>query len=207
MSVDTRKVAEAWRTSLPPQTVENPFIPSFTFTAGTDAKDKPTPRAITERLARMRQMAKSAGGNAVNFVIKKDTSGNGSTPSTPSKARNGAGAGKSTASTPGSAKRRKMEAANAASDDNDDEIMKTPSKTPRVKEASPVEAKAIKLELEELGNMQDTPTKRSRKSSVLSAGMVHYFADDEETERENSASEVLPEESGVKKEDVNMSFA
>lgn len=159
----------------------NPLILISTCIAGTEPKDKPTPRAITERLVRMRQMAKSPGGNAGNFAIKKSASGNGSVPSTPGKAaRNGASVSKSTTSTSGSTKRKNMEPANAAND----EIMKMPSKTPRVnKEASPVESKAIKLELEELGGVQDTPTKRSRKSSVLPAGVVNYSVDDEETER------------------------
>lgn len=188
--------------------MSNPLILISTCIAGTEPKDKPTPRAITERLVRMRQMAKSAGGNAGNFAIKKGASGNGSAPSTPSKAaRNGSSVSKSTTSTSGSTKRKNMEPANAANDENDDEIMKTPSKTPRVnKEASPVESKAIKLELEELGDVQDTPTKRSHKSSVLPAGVVNYSADDEETERESSTSEFLPEESSVK-EDADMSFA
>jgi hypothetical protein len=51
----------------------------------------------------------------------------------------------------------------------------------------------------------NTPTKRSRKASVLPTGMVSYEGDDQgEDDPESSASEFLPDEAGVKMEDMHM---
>ncbi|KAL3476807.1 hypothetical protein BJX99DRAFT_258141 [Aspergillus californicus] len=64
LQVDVKKVAEAW----------------------PNDKEKPTPRAITERLVRMRALARNNSGNASHFSIGKGLgSGDSSTVSTPQK--------------------------------------------------------------------------------------------------------------------------
>ena len=157
----------------------------------------------------MRQMAKAAGGSAGSFAIKNGPSN----PATPTKPRKG------TASTPASkassSKRKKAEVdrdeTRGVNWEEDDEMAEaeTPSKAPKVKHE---DVKGIKLELAELGGVEDIPTKRSRKASRLPSGMVDYSDGEDETEREDSASEYVPEETAqggmVKPEDVeDSSFA
>ena len=138
----------------------------------------------------MRQMAKAAGGSAGSFAIKKGPSN----PSTPTKPR------KQTASTPASkassSKRKigeKDENGGVNGEEEDEEMpqAETPSKAPKVKQE---DVKDIKLELAELGGVEDIPTKRSRKPSRLPTGMVDYSDGEDETERESSASEYVPED-------------
>ncbi|ODM15304.1 hypothetical protein SI65_09245 [Aspergillus cristatus] len=180
LSVNTKKVAEAW--------------------PATDAKDKPTPRAITERLVRMRQTARASSGNAGGFAIK-------SAPATPKKPRN------NTTSTPASGKTKAPDSNKRAhsqkadvdngTEDEDMADAETPTKPSKSVKMEP-EAKAIKLELAELdGVYVPVPAKRVRKSSALPLGMVEYDGDkweEDETVYESSASEFVPED-GVKRQD------
>lgn len=150
----------------------------------------------------MRQMAKAAGGTAGSFAIKKGPSN----PVTPSKPRRGVSS--TPASKASSSKRKIVERDESGAGDGEekDEEMpeaETPSKAPKVKHE---DVKGIKLELAELGGVGDIPTKRSRKASRLHTGMVDYSDGEDETERESSASEYVPEEflrdEVVKKEDA-----
>ena len=170
------------------------------YTAAQDQRDKPTPRAISERLVKMRHMVKATGGG---FTIQRS-------PSTPNKQRGKA----ETASTPGSkstvtpsSKRKHGKSTTGGLEDDSDEgggvSVDSPSMPPKVKnEPLPTpDMKAIKLELAELGDLECTPTKRARRTSSRPAGMVPFNDYDNESERESSASEFLPEEF-IKSEDV-----
>lgn len=57
---------------------------------------------------------------------------------------------------------------------------------------------ALKREVDELGHLEDTPTKRSRRASARPLDMVSYEDGDEGGDEDSSASEFLPD--GVKKE-------
>lgn len=71
----------------------------------------------------------------------------------------------------------------------------TPTK-PKVKKVPSPALSSIKLELAKLGGIEDKHSKRSRKSSRFPVGMVdNYGLDDDQTERESSASEYVPDES------------
>lgn len=57
---------------------------------------------------------------------------------------------------------------------------------------------ALKREVDELGDHESTPTKRSRRASSRPQSMLSYEDGEEDSEWESSASEFLPDE--VKKE-------
>lgn len=150
----------------------------------------------------MRQMAKAAGGSAGSFAIKKGPSN----PSTPTKASKG------TVSTPASkassSKRKTVDrdengGVNGEEEDEEMPQAETPSKAPKIKHE---DVKGIKLELAELGGVENIPAKRSRRASRLHTGMIDYSDAEDETDRESSASEYVPEEflreEVVKKEDA-----
>ncbi|RHZ65664.1 uncharacterized protein CDV56_107630 [Aspergillus thermomutatus] len=207
LSVDTNKVASAW--------------------PGTDENEKPTPRAIRERLVKMRQIVKAFGSDG--FSIGGKT---GSETSTPKKAKKTA----TPVKTPSSTKRKRGGKVGAIADVNEnanplkneenvispvkmemgeDEI-ETPTKKKPLQPTlsgnqAQVQSGFVKTEISDesaFGNLS-TPTKRSRKASVLPAGMVSYEDDEQgEDDPESSASELLPDEAGVKTEDMDMmSFA
>ncbi|KAH1272292.1 hypothetical protein KXW98_003903 [Aspergillus fumigatus] len=199
LSVDTNKVAAAW--------------------PGTDDNDKPTPRAIRERLVKMRQIVKASGSGG--FTI------GGSDTSTPKKAKKTA----TPVETPGS-KRKRSGKAGTSADDNEnitplkneenatslvkmeaaeDEIDTPTKKKPLHPTLSgnqvQVQSGFVKTEEsdEAVFGILTTPTKRSRKASVLPAGMVNYEDDEQgEDDPESSASEFLPDEACVKMEDMDM---
>ncbi|GFF35295.1 hypothetical protein IFM61606_02852 [Aspergillus udagawae] len=202
LSVDTNKVASAW--------------------PGADENEKPTPRAIRERLVKMRQIVKASGSDG--FTIGSKT---GSETSTPKKAKKTA----TPVKTPGS-KRKRGGKAGAFADANEntnplkneenaispvkmevgeDEIDTPTKKKPLHPTLSGNQAQAqsgfVKIERsdEPVFGILNTPTKRSRKASVLPNGMVSYEGDDQgEDDPESSASEFLPDEAGVKMEDMDM---
>ncbi|GAQ11554.1 hypothetical protein ALT_8875 [Aspergillus lentulus] len=199
LSVDTNKVASAW--------------------PGTDDNEKPTPRAIRERLVKMRQIVKASGSDG--FTI------GGSETSTPKKAKKTA----TPIKTPGSKRKRggkagtiadanenatslkneenaispvKME---TAEDEIDTPTKKKPLHPTLSGNQAQIQSGFVKTEGSDQAvfDILSTPTKRSRKASVLPAGMVSYDGDEQgEDDPESSASEFLPDEAGVKMEDMDM---
>ncbi|EAU35309.1 predicted protein [Aspergillus terreus NIH2624] len=193
LSVDTKRVAEAW----------------------PKGDNKPTPRAITERLVRMRQIVKaSSNGSDGHFSIGKGTAN--SAASTPRKPRSTStpkgGAGPKTPASSGKRKRRNpYDDGDGDSDDDrvavkmeadDLDLDATPS---RKRPLQPAFAglnlaqgvrvgTTLKLEPrdeEGVFGVEESPSKRVRKASVLPPGMVSYDVD--EDEGETSASEYQPE--------------
>ncbi|KAE8356626.1 hypothetical protein BDV28DRAFT_144951 [Aspergillus coremiiformis] len=184
LSVDTKKVAEAW--------------------PGTDPSNRPTPRAITERLVKMRQMAKASNNNTEgHFSIGKGTgTSTGNTVSTPRKPRKSA---TTTPKTPTSGKRKHGAKSDAAIDDDGDALVKEEGEeTPRKKPLRPASAGvnqgqagvSLKAEPSDDVFMEDGSPKRVRRASALPPGMVQtYDGDDSQTELDSSVSEYLPEDS------------
>ncbi|KAL2001445.1 hypothetical protein VTN02DRAFT_1761 [Thermoascus thermophilus] len=187
ISLDVKKVAAAW--------------------PGTDDGAKPTPRAITERLVRLRQMVKSGG--SANFSIGK---GKG-TPRKPGSNTSSAVA------TPVSGKRKnaatpskpaiKPEPANWDGGDteaDDESAVDTPSKKPRLKQEQPAwtpvnpcrvkqESSDSKITLADFDGVDDTLTRRLRASARLPTNKIVYEgnSDAEGNAYESSASEFIPE--------------
>lgn len=166
---------------------------------------KPTPRAISERLVKIRKDVKSAGTAGANFTVAK---GNGSAATTPVKQR----PSKSMPGpkTPTSAKRNrrqgsasKKESPEAEAEAEDDVgnygdmDIDTPSKKP-----TSVVQVVVKKEPGERSASADanaSPPKRARKPAVRSH-MVGYTSDNEGQEEvdgqgETSASEFMPDDS------------
>ncbi|PTU23481.1 hypothetical protein P175DRAFT_0500040 [Aspergillus ochraceoroseus IBT 24754] len=199
LSVDTKRVAEAW-----------PSLPG---------QDLPTPRAITERLVRMRQLVKSNNNAEARFSIAKGT-GSSSAHSTPRKPHRAATA----SSTPGSGKRRRINDVNSTWQHSDSDSISpvkmeldvdggpiTPTKQPLRPTTAGMNqgqkhteigsgSSTIKLEKEDvtvvMGGNDVTPTKRSRRASTLPPGIVTYVVDEDAADDvESSASEYAPDES------------
>ncbi|KAL1848079.1 hypothetical protein Plec18167_008776 [Paecilomyces lecythidis] len=173
LSVDAKKVAEAW--------------------PGTEAASKPTPRAITERLVRMRAQVRSSGTG--NFTIG---SGKGSAASTPRKPR--ASGNKSAATTPGSGKRKRSDvntngSANGDDDGDEDMNVETPSKKQQKPKRGHVkkESNDSEITIPDLSTIEATPSKRTRTPAACPPGMVVYQSEGEEKTIESSASEYAPE--------------
>ncbi|OJZ92471.1 hypothetical protein ASPFODRAFT_121917 [Aspergillus luchuensis CBS 106.47] len=203
LSVDAKRVAEAWPKSLGP--------------------DMPTPRAISERLVRMRNTARESSGMEGHFSIGKGLkTGSPMTKSTASAASSPA-----SVSTPhnlrvsnarkGSALKRKRD-----DDDDDDEVedgdvgeytptpakmkveggsdteiengVETPTKAMKGKGVSARPSAQVKKEVVDLESEAEVaPVKRVRKASALAPGMVEWKDEDDEGEGESSASEYVPE--------------
>ncbi|PWY86890.1 hypothetical protein BO70DRAFT_427885 [Aspergillus heteromorphus CBS 117.55] len=197
ISVDTKKIAAAW--------------PS------TEAEPGPTPRAITERLVRIRQIVRKATGSDVQFSIGGRTSSPTSTP----------GKSKSVSSTPGSTKRKRGSASKKEisplkkESGSDSDMADIEIDTPTVKKPSPQRSPLVGSSIQRTlfpktsaseqrpvgvpvaaaaaadddGKMRVAlPSKRVRKTSVLPPGMVKYDFDDPEVlEIDTSASEYAPE--------------
>ncbi|RHZ72345.1 hypothetical protein CDV55_104519 [Aspergillus turcosus] len=202
LSVDANKVAAAW--------------------PGTDDNEKPTPRAIKERLVKMRQIVKASGGDGFAIGVKA-----GSETSTPKKPKKTA----TPVKTPGS-KRKRGEKAATMTDMNDNatplkneenEISPVKMETGEDEIDTPTKKKPLHPTLsgnrpqlqtgfvktegsdESVFGILSTPTKRSRKASVLPAGMINFEGDDQGVDDpESSASEFLPDEAGAKMEDIDM---
>ncbi|KAL2004825.1 hypothetical protein VTN00DRAFT_3098 [Thermoascus crustaceus] len=185
ISVDVKKVAAAW--------------------PDTDDGAKPTPRAITERLVRLRQMVKSSGAN---FSI-------GEGKGTPRKPRSNTS---SAAATPASRKRKNAatpsdpaimpEPTNSDGGDTevDESAVDTPSKKPQLKQEQPVrtgvkrrrvkqESSDSEITLADIDSVDDTPTKRLRTPARLPTNMVVYEGNSEAESNayESSVSEFIPE--------------
>ncbi|PLB41535.1 uncharacterized protein BDW47DRAFT_122577 [Aspergillus candidus] len=222
LSVDTKKVADAWP-------------------AG---ESRPTPRAITERLVRMRQMVKQSSKDSSegHFSIGK---GGSSNPSTPRKPRKGPG---SATATPSSGKRKRVANGPAMSSPikqeledgmnvgsvpiklEQDSSLSRPSfgAVPYAngREETGVTGSTIGLE-SQVGSgvdrvgvdyhliMRDrdvSPTKRPRRAAVPAPGMMRYMVDEDDdgVDVESSASEYVPEQRalfGVQHVDQGMGFA
>ncbi|KAH8431910.1 uncharacterized protein LDX57_009559 [Aspergillus melleus] len=192
LSVDPKRVADAW-----PTTVEN----------GKEI-DRPTPRAITERLVRMRKATCSS--NDGHFSISK---GNASGPSTPRRPR---AAGPKT---PSSRRKRPSPAGDADSTASKTvEESDTPTKKPSRLNSNGGQlglvGSTLKLEAtlkmeddDEVGFVgQESPVKRLRKASALPSGMVSYKVDDDDEDAdedmESSASEYTPDHAREENEDL-----
>ncbi|KAF7118534.1 hypothetical protein CNMCM5793_008064 [Aspergillus hiratsukae] len=186
--------------------------------AGTDDNEKPTPRAIKERLVKMRQIVKASGGDG--FAIGGKAGSETSTPKKPKKTA-------TPVKTPGS-KRKRGEKTGTIADVNEnatplkneenamspvkmetgeDEI-DTPTKKkplhPTLSGNRPqLQSGFVKTEGsdESVFGMLSTPTKRSRKPLVWS---VSRGDDQGEDDPESSASEFFPDEAGAKMEDLDM---
>lgn len=160
--------------------------------AGTEPGSKPTPRAITERLVRMRAQVRASGTG--NFSIG---SGKASATSTPRKPR--APSNKSAGNTPASAKRKRSDiddsAANSKGDAGDDDMkIDTPSKKEKPKRGHvKKESNDSEITLPDLGAVPATPTKRIRTPATCPAGMVVYLSEGENKSIESSSSEYVPE--------------
>ncbi|KAL2821765.1 hypothetical protein BDW59DRAFT_164103 [Aspergillus cavernicola] len=203
ISVDTKKVAEAW-----------PKTPN---------QENPTPRAITERLVRMRQMVKSTGNSKSQFGIGKGAPGStggqitSSATSTPRKAS------AVPVSTPDSKRKRAIKAelgspSNFELDldaeceaEEEFEMFDTPSKKVKGRGLFPAAASSTAVGKEaklEQGDVQigstlnlggqdgESPIKQRRtrigRTSTMRYGMVNY--DEEDTcNADSSASEFVPE--------------
>ncbi|GLB03643.1 hypothetical protein AtubIFM57258_008884 [Aspergillus tubingensis] len=200
LSVDAKRVAEAWPKSLGP--------------------DMPTPRAISERLVRMRNTARESSGMEGHFSIGKGLK----TGSPMAKSTASAASSPASVSTPhklrvsnarkGSALKRKRD------DDDDDEDgnvgeytptpakmkveggsdteiengMETPTKAMKGKGLSARSSAQLKKEVVDLESEAEVaPVKRLRKASALAPGMVEWKDEDDEGEGESSASEYVPE--------------
>lgn len=185
LSVDSKKVADAWR-----KPIFSPCItPILTQPAGTEAGSKPTPRAITERLVRMRAQVRASGTG--NFSIG---SSKGSAASTPRKPR-----AKSAATTPGSGKRKRSDAnANESVNGDGDEEMQadTPSKKQQKPKRGHVkkESTSSEITIPDLDTIAATPAKRTRTPAAHPSDMVVYQSEGENKSIDSSASEYVPEE-------------
>ncbi|KAL5365381.1 hypothetical protein BJX96DRAFT_12219 [Aspergillus floccosus] len=212
LSVDTKRVAEAW----------------------PKGDNKPTPRAITERLVRMRQIVKaSSNGTEGHFSIGKGTAK--SVASTPRKPRSTStpkgGAGPKTPASSGKRKRRNAydDVDDGDSDDDrvavkmeaDDLGLDTPTKKRPLQPAfaglnlaqSVRVGTTLKLEPRDdeggLFGVDRSPSKRVRKASVLPPDMVSYDDDEDDMveEGETSASEYQPEEIGQGEHEADLMMA
>ncbi|KAE8419417.1 hypothetical protein BDV36DRAFT_294252 [Aspergillus pseudocaelatus] len=203
LSVDTKKVAEAW--------------------PGTDSNSRPTPRAITERLVKMRQMVKAANNGADgHFSIGKGASANpSSATATPRKRGKNATA---VPKTPTSGKRKNISKSDDVfGDDRDVHVKEEGEGTPRKEPLSPASAgvnrgyAGVPLKTEPADDDDDddvlmdeeSPSKRVRRASVLPPGMVSTYGEEEDsqTELDSEISEYFPEESNKVEEDFLMAFA
>ncbi|KAB8212474.1 hypothetical protein BDV34DRAFT_218847 [Aspergillus parasiticus] len=173
LSVDTKRVAEAW--------------------PGTDSSNRPTPRAITERLVKMRQMVKAANNGADgHFSIGRGAGTNPSSATATPRKR-----GKNTTAiprTPTSGKRK-----NAS---KSDDIFGG--------DVDALDHAAVSLKIEPLDDdtvlMDESPSKRVRRASVLPPGMVSTYGEEEgsQTELDSEISEYFPEEHIKVEEDFMM---
>ncbi|KAI9038365.1 uncharacterized protein KD926_010901 [Aspergillus affinis] len=201
LSVDPKRVAEAW-----PTTVEN-----------GKAIDRPTARAITERLVRMRKATCTNSGFSIS-------NGNASGPSTPRRPR------ATGLKTPSSSKRKPPSPAGDA--DSADSKTVEENVTPTKKPLRPTVAgmnriggmlgqigstlkmeDTVKMEADDDDEVtfigQGTPSKRLRKASSLASGMVSYKIEDDDDEDEDkdedvesSASEYMPDHARDVNEDL-----
>ncbi|OOO12907.1 hypothetical protein OAory_01006560 [Aspergillus oryzae] len=197
LSVDTKRVAEAW--------------------PGTDSSNRPTPRAITERLVKMRQMVKAANNGADgHFSIGKGAGTNpGSATATPCKRGKNATA---IPKTPTSAKRKNTSKFDDVFGDDGDVLVKeegegTPVKKPLRSASAGVNQghAGVSLKIEPLDDddavlMDESPSKRVRRASVLPPGMVSTYGEEEgsQTELDSEISEYFPEEHIKVEEDFLM---
>ncbi|PGH17704.1 hypothetical protein AJ80_04712 [Polytolypa hystricis UAMH7299] len=157
LSVDTKRVAEAW--------------------PKTDPKQIPTPRAISERIGKIKSIAKA---NGATFTPKRG----GAKTATPRKAAND----NATTKTPPSAKRSLVLAikdeVSMLSIKPDPET--SPNKRVRIKEED-YETDESLAAMEEL--IARTPSKRAKRTPALPAGMTIYANETEEDEDGEEAYE------------------
>ncbi|GKZ84259.1 hypothetical protein AnigIFM56816_009580 [Aspergillus niger] len=204
LSVDAKRVAEAWPKSLGP--------------------DMPTPRAISERLVRMRNTARESGGENGHFSIGKGLK-NGSPMA---KSTTNVASSPASVSTPqtlrisnarkGVSMKRKRDEDDDLDEDreegeytptpakvkgdggSDTEIeigLETPSKTVKGKGVSVRSTAQLKKEVIDLESEADVaPVKRVRKASALAPGMVEWKDEEDDGEGESSASEYVPKGEG-----------
>lgn len=155
----------------------------------------PTPRAVTERLLKIRQQARESG--AGNFSISSPSSKNNTSPSTPRRPRASNGSTLTPGSSGGSKRKRTTTKANeevqeVEETDLDIDPVNTPSK---VKSSGFVVAGSslgIGSSLAGVGTetgiggdgMFETPSKRARIATALPPDMVSEYYDEEEEEEE-----------------------
>ncbi|OGM45709.1 hypothetical protein ABOM_005405 [Aspergillus bombycis] len=193
LSVDTKKVAEAW--------------------PGTDPSSRPTPRAITERLVKMRQMVKAANnGTDGHFSIGR---GAGTSPSsaaaTPRKRGKNAMA---IPKTPTSGKRKNALKSENFGDDVDVFVKQEGEATPGTEALRPasaginqghIDVKTEPVDDNDVFIDDESPLKRVRRASALPPGMVStYGEEDSQSEMDSEISEYFPEGSTKVEEDFLM---
>ncbi|KAE8152432.1 hypothetical protein BDV25DRAFT_137881 [Aspergillus avenaceus] len=166
LNVDTKQVADAW--------------------PNTDPKNRPTPRAITERLVKMRQLVKASNSSFDgHFTIGKGgASNNSSAASTPRKTRR--------AAVPKTPTRKQVyvpvkEGGDRVEMDEESEDKK-----------SVMHRVFVKRELDDDDHgLQRSPSKRVRRSSALPEGMVGFGDEDgyedDSSEVDSLVSEYVPE--------------
>ncbi|KAE8324279.1 hypothetical protein BDV39DRAFT_207954 [Aspergillus sergii] len=197
LSVDTKRVAEAW--------------------PGTDSSNRPTPRAITERLVKMRQMVKAANNGADgHFSIGKGAGTNpSSATATPRKRGKNATA---IPRTPTSGKRKNAFKSDDIFGGDVDVLVKEEGEgTPGGKPPRPASAgvnqghTGVSHKIEPLDDddavlMDESLSKRVRRASVLPPGMVSTYGEEEgsQTELDSEISEYFPEEHIKVEEDFLM---
>lgn len=128
-------------------------------------------------------MVRASGGVAGTFTIQKGTAGSGSSsPSTPNKQH------RKNVASPSSERKH---AALKDEPVNDRDVDVPVSRPPAVKNEFDM---ALKRDIDELIEYESTPTKRSRRVSSRPVGMTSYEDGEDDSEREGSASEFLPDE-------------
>ncbi|KAB8216087.1 hypothetical protein BDV33DRAFT_194648 [Aspergillus novoparasiticus] len=195
LSVDTKRVAEAWHSS-----------------------NRPTPRAITERLVKMRQMVKAANNGADgHFSIGKGagTNPSGATATPRKRGKNATAMPK----TPTSGKRKNASKSDDVFGGDVGVLVKEEGEgTPGGKPLGPASAgvnqghTGVSLKIEPLDDdgdavlMDESPSKRVRRASVLPPGMVSTYGEEEgsQTELDSEISEYFPEEHIKVEEDFLM---
>ncbi|KAE8381073.1 hypothetical protein BDV26DRAFT_289775 [Aspergillus bertholletiae] len=200
LSVDTKKVAEAW--------------------PGSDPNSRPTPRAITERLVKMRQIVKTSNnGSEGHFSIGKGaaTSPSGAAATPRKRGKNATAIPR----TPPSGKRKNASKSDKGLGNGEDVSVKKKGGTPEKQPLWPASADVnqghagVRPKAEPVDDDDDdvffmdeeSPSKRVRKASTRAPGMVSSYSEEEDgsqTEPDSEISEYLPEESVKMEEEYLM---
>ncbi|KAL1968688.1 hypothetical protein VTN77DRAFT_1514 [Rasamsonia byssochlamydoides] len=154
-----------------------------------DGDAKPTPRAVSERLVKLRQMTQTGGTTKMSI----SSVGGSSAPVTPRKART-----PTKAASGGSTKRKRGADEVAIKPDPDVENHTAAALTPSKKGKGHVKRESDEITLPDLDAIEkESPTKRVRKAAVHHPDMVVYQDDSDENKNEklsSSGSEFVPEQ-------------
>lgn len=167
MSVDTKKVSEAWRMTHWTNYISMENADAELFLVAKDGQDGPTPRAVSERITKIKNTAKANGdGGTPKKPASKTT--------TPRKRENG------NATTPGSKRARKN------SDDS--------TKVVKAELSEIVKEEEENLGVVTKQELGDVFVGRVRTPAALPLGMVSYTddADDDADKYETTDSEYAP---------------